>query len=223
PNKVFTVPPLPDLWVPGAGPPSARPFGTRGGGGKPPPPQRPHPGGGDGCRGWSSDRKRRCFYALAFGKLPGRVRNPPREVGPPTGATDAGGAASNSCQPFPTGGATKRGVAPFFTRTRTLRLPWVRASAITSRTSAGVETDLPATSRITSPVEKPWSAAIPVESTPVTATPSAPAPATRAAGARVRPSLPISVPLPPSSELARASLVFGNSPRLRLIFFSVPL
>ena len=35
------------------------------------------------------------------------------------------------------------------------RLPCVRAVVMTSRTSVGVETDLPATSRMTSPVEKP--------------------------------------------------------------------
>jgi hypothetical protein len=42
-----------------------------------------------------------------------------------------------------------------------VRLPPVRASAMTLVMSAGVETDLPATSMMTSPVEKPWSAATP--------------------------------------------------------------
>ena len=58
-------------------------------------------------------------------------------------------------QPRPSGSATKRVLSPFFTRTRTVRLPCVRAVVMTSRTSVGVETDLPATSRMTSPVEKP--------------------------------------------------------------------
>ena len=80
----------------------------------------------------------------------------PVEVGPPAGATDAGGTSPISClQPRPSGSATKRVLSPFFTRTRTVRLPCVRAVVMTSRTSVGVETDLPATSRMTSPVEKP--------------------------------------------------------------------
>ena len=79
----------------------------------------------------------------------------PLRADPPAGATDAGGMSPNSCQPFPSGKATKRVLSPFFTRIRTLRLPSVRAPETTSRTSAGVETDLPAISRMTSPVEKP--------------------------------------------------------------------
>src|SRR5450631_3659558 len=128
-------------------------------------------------------------------------------------------------QLLPTGRATKRVLSPFFTRTSTLRLPSVRALATPSRTSAGDETDLPATSRITSPVEKPRSAATPEESTPVTTTPSLPAPATRAAGASVRPSLPISL-LPLSAGAlasARASLAAGISPSVKVSVFSEPL
>src|SRR5215471_21303249 len=79
----------------------------------------------------------------------------PLRADPPAGATDAGEMSPNSYQPFPIGKATKRVLSPFFTRIRTLRLPSVRALATTSRTSAGVETDLPAISRMTSPVEKP--------------------------------------------------------------------
>ena len=75
----------------------------------------------------------------------------PVEGDPPAGATDAGGTSPNSCQPRPSGRATKRVLSPFFTRISTLRLPSVRALATASRTSAGVETDLPPTSRITSP------------------------------------------------------------------------
>ena len=61
------------------------------------------------------------------GLLPRRAQCPPREVGPPAGATDAGGTSPISCQPRPSGSATKRVLSPFFTRTRTVRLPCVRA------------------------------------------------------------------------------------------------
>jgi hypothetical protein len=94
--------------------------------------------------------------------LPGNCRDGhkarPDGVVPPAGATDAGDASPNSfvCrQAWPTGSATKRVLSPDFTRIRTVRLPSVRALVIILRTSAGVETVLPATSRITSPVEKP--------------------------------------------------------------------
>ena len=59
------------------------------------------------------------------------------------------------CQALPSGSATKR-VPPFdFTRNNSVRLPSLRASAICVRTSAGLETDLPLTSRMTSPTWKP--------------------------------------------------------------------
>ena len=58
-------------------------------------------------------------------------------------------------QALPSGSATKR-VPPFdFTRNNSVRLPSLRASAICVRTSAGLETDLPLTSRMTSPTWKP--------------------------------------------------------------------
>ena len=141
------------------------------------------PSGGDGCQGWSSLRKR-ANQSSPSGIWRDGHEARPVEGRPTGGATDAGGMSPNSYQPFPSGKATKRVLSPFFTRIRTLRLPSVRALETTSRTSAGVETDLPATSRITSPVENPWSAAMPSESTPVTTTPSAPEPETRAAGAK---------------------------------------
>ena len=60
-----------------------------------------------------------------------------------------------TCQALPSGSATKR-VPPFdFTRNNNVRLPSLRASAICVRTSAGLETDLPLTSRMTSPTWKP--------------------------------------------------------------------
>ena len=55
-------------------------------------------------------------------------------------------------------------------------------------------TFLPATSRMTSPVLKPCSEAMPLGSTSVTTTPSEPLPATWPAGASVRPSRGTSVP-----------------------------
>jgi len=131
----------------------ARDTCTRGGGGFPPPPPRPHPSGGDGCRGWSSYRKRppsmRPPSAIAgTGSTPVPLR-----ADQPAGATDAGGRPQT--HPPASGRATNRKLSPFFTLTRTLRLPSVRALLSTSRTSAGVDTDLPPISRITSPVENP--------------------------------------------------------------------
>src|SRR6188472_482346 len=122
---------------------------------RPPPPQRLHPSGGDGCQGWSSVRKWPNQKPLPEFCRDGRDARPV-EVGPPAGATDAGGTSPNLVsQPLPRGSATKRVLSPFLTRTRTVRLPCVRAVVMTSRTSVGVDTDLPATSRMTSPVENP--------------------------------------------------------------------
>src|SRR5688572_752736 len=59
----------------------------------------------------------------------------------------------------PSGMATNRVPRSDFTRINTLRLPSARASASALRTSAGVVTLLPATSRMTSPGRKPKSAA----------------------------------------------------------------
>ena len=62
---------------------------------KPPPPQRPHPGGGDGCQGWSSDRKRVHASAARRSVISRDGRDArPVEVGPPAGATDAGSTSS---------------------------------------------------------------------------------------------------------------------------------
>src|SRR5215211_7582351 len=87
----------------------------------------------------------------------------------------------------PSGSATNFVASPDFTRISTVRLPPERASLSAVRTSAGLETALPATSRITSPVLKPRSAAGPSGSTAVTTTPLPPLPATEPAGANVRP------------------------------------
>src|SRR5262245_54038953 len=70
---------------------------TRGGGRYPPPPLRPHPSGGDGCRGWSSYRKRPPSKRARLPQLPGRARQPvPLRADLPAGATDAGGCPQNS-------------------------------------------------------------------------------------------------------------------------------
>src|ERR1043166_8828577 len=96
--------------------------------------------------------------------------------------------------PRPTGSAMKRVWSPDLTRISTARLPSPRASASSLRTSAGLDTGLPATSRMTSPDLKPWLAAGPSGSTEVTTTPSLPAPATPPEGAKVSPRRGSSVP-----------------------------
>src|SRR5215831_14502943 len=121
----------------------------------------------------------------------------PQGFVPPAGATNAG-VTSLSHHARPSGSATNFVASPDFTRISTVRLPSLRASASAVRTSAGVATALPPTSRITSPVLKPRSAAGPSASTSVTTTPLLPLPATFPAGARVRPrcvSVPDGLPL----------------------------
>src|SRR6516165_7421814 len=56
-------------------------------------------------------------------------------------------------------------------------LPWLLALADPDFTSSGVETGLPATSRMTSPAVRLAAAAAPSGSTPTMATPLSPAPA----------------------------------------------
>src|SRR5262245_25588951 len=72
---------------------------------------------------------------------------------------------------FLIGSATNLIASAVFTRSRTVFLPAVRASLRALRTSAVLATVLPATSRITSPVLMPRSAAGPLGSTPTTVTP----------------------------------------------------
>ena len=77
---------------------------------------------------------------------------------PPAGATYAGDTPhSVSCEPIRN--ATNFVPSADFTRIRTEFLPSLRASLIALRTSSGAATFLPATSRMMSPVLKPWSAA----------------------------------------------------------------
>src|SRR5262245_20147421 len=71
-----------------------------------------------------------------------------------------------------------------FNRISTVRLPFLWASMMASRTSAGVITFFPPTSRMMSPALKPCSDASPLGSTSVTTTPSELLPATCPAGAR---------------------------------------
>src|SRR6266700_4771282 len=128
-------------------------------------------------------------------------------------------------QALPTGNATNLVWSPDFTRIRIVCLPWACASCMALRTSDGVATVLPPTSRITSPVRKPRSAAGPSGSTWVTTTPALPAPATFAAGASDRPSGPTLLPglVSPGPGWTRACWVFGNSPSVSVSAFSSPL
>src|SRR5216683_3948460 len=127
-------------------------------------------------------------------------------------------------QALPTGNATNLVWSPDFTRIRIVCLPWACASCMALRTSDGVATVLPPTSRITSPVRKPRSAAGPSGSTRVTIPPALPAPATFAAGASDRPSRPRSPGLVSSGwAFARACRVFGNSPSASVSAFSAPV
>jgi len=66
-----------------------------------------------------------------------------------------GGDRPITCQALPSGSATKRVPSFDFTRNNSVCLPSLRASEICLRTSAGLETDLPLTSRMTSPTWKP--------------------------------------------------------------------
>src|SRR5882672_4474816 len=105
----------------------------------------------------------------------------------PTGGGDGCRWHAPSRQALPSGIATKRVPCSDFTRINTVRRPAALASFIALRTSAGALTTLPATSRITSPVLKPWAAAAPSGSTLVTTTPWLPEPPTLDAGASERP------------------------------------
>src|SRR6266567_618757 len=128
-------------------------------------------------------------------------------------------------QALPTGNATNLVWSPDFTRIRIVCLPWACASCMALRTSDGVATVLPPTSRITSPVRKPRSAAGPSGSTWVTTTPALLAPATFAAGASESPSGPTLLPglVSPGPVWTRACWVFGNSPSVSVSAFSSPL
>ena len=86
---------------------------------------------------------------------------PPSTDSTPAETTDAGSGLGNggdrpiTCQALPSGSATKRVPSFDFTRNNSVCLPSLRASEICLRTSAGLETDLPLTSRMTSPTWKP--------------------------------------------------------------------
>jgi hypothetical protein len=73
---------------------------------------------------------------------------------PPAGATVPADRPF-TCQALPSGSATKRVPSFDFTRNNSVCLPSSRASEICLRTSAGLETDLPLTSRMTSPTRRP--------------------------------------------------------------------
>jgi hypothetical protein len=77
----------------------------------------------------------------------------------PQGTPASGGDGCRRIAPFvqalPIGKATNFVFSPDFTRNKTARLPSLRASARLLRTSAGVDTALPPTSRMMSPTWKP--------------------------------------------------------------------
>src|SRR5215467_332715 len=126
-------------------------------------------------------------------------------------------------QAFLIGSATNLIASAVFTRSRTVFLPAVRASLRALRTSAVFATALPPTSRITSPVLMPRSAAGPLGSTPTTATPCSPEPATSLAGARLSPSRGES-PFDMSSLVsAFACFSLGIWPRVRVRVLLSPL
>jgi hypothetical protein len=106
----------------------------------PPPLDLPFPGGGDVCR--------------ASARFGGTGQRPVPGFEPPAGATNAGG-TPHSVQALPSRSATNLIPSPDFTRINTVRLPSFCASRSESRTSFGLATFLPPTSRITSPVLKP--------------------------------------------------------------------
>jgi hypothetical protein len=87
------------------------------------------------------------------GNRRGRALKPVPRVRPPAGATDAGGCPID--QALPRGNATNFVPSLDFTLRSTVCLPSLRASLRCLRTSAGFATDLPPTSRITSPTWKP--------------------------------------------------------------------
>src|SRR5262249_3611330 len=146
------------------------------------------------------------------------------------GRAAGGGAGGRGCAPFaqalPSRSATNFVASPDFTRMRIVRLPSFCASLSALRTSAGLATFLPPTSRMTSPVLTPWSEAIPLGSTSVTTTPSEPLPATWPAGTTVRPRRRTSVPSAREEWGLVAAGPAGGSgvrPRGRERFFSALL
>ena len=137
-------------------PPAMGPISYARGWRRPPPPQRPHPSGGDGCQGWSSRSKvaqlRSHFRNFAgTGTMPAPLRSDHRRgrrmpAGRPQSRVSAAAQRQRD---------EARVVTLLHADQDAALCLRVRALVMTSRTSVGVETDLPATSRITSPVEKP--------------------------------------------------------------------
>jgi len=100
-----------------------------------------HPGGGDVCR-----EAELVFGGDGpYGPSPGYARQRGRRMPADRPITQA----------LPSGRATNLVPWPDFTRNKTARLPSLRASARLLRTSAGVDTVLPPTSRMMSPTWKP--------------------------------------------------------------------
>src|SRR5208282_3804209 len=119
---------------------------------------RLHPGGGDICR----EAELVIGGDGPYGPSPGNARQRGRRMPADRPITQA----------LPSGRATNFVPSPDFTRNNTACLPSLRASLRLLRTSEGVATILPPTSRMTSPTWKPCSAATPPSATAVTTTPS---------------------------------------------------
>src|SRR5277367_6793801 len=91
-----------------------------------------------------------------YGRAAGETHRPSDQQ-IPAGAMDAGlfwflvFIVGTGRSPSPMGTATNRVACPDFTRINTVRLPPACASDTALRTSAGEETSLPLTSRMTSP------------------------------------------------------------------------
>jgi hypothetical protein len=124
------------------------------------------PGGGDGCReaqsvsGGDGPRGPPPGYARQRGRrMPAdRPITPEPERAEHARSSDLCGgrglaktASISVRHVLPSGSATKRVPSPDFTRNNKACLPDLRASASCLRTSAGLDTDLPPTSRMTSP------------------------------------------------------------------------
>src|SRR3984957_19079660 len=169
-----------------------------------------HPGGGDVCREAElvSSGDGPCGPSPGYARQQGRPVPADRPIS----------------QALPSGKATNLVPWPDFTRNKTARLPSLRASARLLRTSAGVDTVLPPTSRMMSPTWKPWSAELPPSATAVTTTPLPSLPETLLAGASVRPSFGTS--LAGTSRwfcgVASACFSFGKVPSVSVTVFSWP-
>ena len=111
--------------------PSSNQPPSNGEGGRPRHPPLYHPSGGDGCQGWSSNRK-----GAGSGDLSGISRDSGHDARPVRADHQRGrrmpvARPQSRVRCSPSGRATKREPLPFFTRRSTLCFPSVRAFATT--------------------------------------------------------------------------------------------